>query len=119
MSCNLKKDASLLFDARTTSGLNTVVFIKSDASPIVKVTAATFNGTEVTVDAAGKITLPASKKGTNVLNLTIEGAQAGDDIQLMEDCGDGKSSFLKKKRAGPAPGGADPVMGFRIHASSV
>ena len=74
---------------------------------------------EVAVDAAGKIRLPASKKGTNVLNLTIEGAQAGDDIQLMEDCGDGKSSFLKKKRAGAAPGGADPVMGFRIHASSV
>ena len=59
MSCNLRKDASLLFDALTTSGLTAIVFIKSDASTIVKVTAATFNGTDVTVDAAGKITLPA------------------------------------------------------------
>jgi hypothetical protein len=71
----------------------------------------------VAIDVDGKMALPAARLGTNVLSMTIEGARAGDDVQLVEDCGDGKTLVLRKKFVGRAPGGSDPVVSFRIHAS--
>ena len=117
MACNLKKDPQDRFDALTISGLTATVFIKSNDAPTASVTAASLNGVDVPVGADGKMKLPAFQKGTNILNFTIEGAEAGDDIQLVEDCGNGQSLSLKTKLLGAAPGGADPVVGFRIHAS--
>ena len=117
MACNMSTDPADRFDALTSRGSTATVFIRSDAAPTATVTAATFNGAVVPIDAAGKMSLPAATLGTNVLNTTIERMNAGDDIQLVEDCGGGQQVSLKTKFAGAAPGGADPVVSFRIHAS--
>src|SRR5687767_6896727 len=115
MACNLRKDPEDRFDALSAAGRTATVFIRSDASPDVKITAATFNRVPVEVGDDGRIDLPSFRRNTNVLNLTIEGVQPGDDIQLVEECETGET--LSTKTVGSAPGGADPVMGFRISAS--
>ena len=117
MACILRKDAANLFDAVGSLGQTPAVFIKSDASVTATATNATLNGAAVAVGADGKATLPALQRGTNVLVLVIVGAQPGDDIQLAEDCGAGQTQVLARKFLGAAPGGANPTVGFRIHAS--
>ncbi|MBZ5632861.1 MAG: hypothetical protein LAO55_06985 [Acidobacteriia bacterium] len=119
MPCNLKKDTSGLFDALTTKGSTATIFVTSDATPATSLTAVALNGADVPVGDDGKAKLPALQRGTNVLDLTVEGAglKPGDDVHLVEDCGGGTTSDLKTKFVGDTPAGADPVVGFRIHGS--
>jgi hypothetical protein len=112
----LRRDPTGRFDAAGAIGASPTVFIRSDAATTLEVTAATVNGFVVSI-AAGLITLPALQAGTNVLMMTVAGPRTGDDVQLMEDCGGGAPSTLKRKFVGAAPGGANPVVGFNINAS--
>jgi len=117
MACLCTKDPTGDFDALTRVGAAATVFIQSDDAPTATITAATFNDEPVVVDDDGLLLLPPAAGGTNVLALTIEGVEAGDDVQLVELCDDGVPSVLKRKFVGAAPGGANPVMRFHIDAS--
>jgi hypothetical protein len=116
MASQLSRDLSLMFDALASAGSRATLFIQSDSAPTATVTAATLNGTTVVISEDGKIATAVFSAGTNVLIMTVEGVNAGDDVQLVEDCG-ATTSVLKKKFVGAAPGGADPVVSFRIHAT--
>lgn len=115
MPCNMQKDPNGHVDAFAHVGQTATVFVRSTASPQLKVTAAKFNSVLVQVGDDGKIQLPAFKRDNNLLDLTIEGIGAGDDIQLVEDCENAET--LCTKIAGSAPGGANPLVGFIISAS--
>jgi len=115
MPCNLSKDPTGQFDAFATSGQTATVFIKCESSPQAKVTAATLAGVKATVANDGKVQLPAFPKNTSMLNLTIEGTQTGDDIQLLEDCEN--SQVLSTQKVGAGASGSNPVVGFKISAS--
>lgn len=113
----MRSDASGLFDARTSVAASPTVCVESDASPTATVVSATLNGTVVPVDGAGKVSLAGLQPATNVLAMVVVGVQANDDIHLVEACPDGTTQRLKQKFIGAAPGGANPVVSFRIHAS--
>jgi hypothetical protein len=105
-----------MFDALASAGSSATLLIQSERAPTATVTAATLNGAAVVIDGNGRIASAVFSAGTNVLIMTVEGVNAGDDVQLVEDCG-ATTSVLKTKFVGAAPGGADPVVSFRIHAS--
>jgi hypothetical protein len=116
MACLLEPDPKPNRDVTGKTGTRPKVFITSDASPHATVIAGTLD--DVAVDVANKVfMLPTLKAGVNVLNLVIEGIAEGDDVQLCEDCGGGATKPLKKKFAGGAAGGGNPLVGFRIRAS--
>lgn len=116
MACLLRPDPTPGRDVLGTSATTPKVFIRSDTAPNATVVAAMLGNDPI--DVTDKVfTLPSLKAGVNVLNLVIEGIAADDDVQLVEDCGGGETRLLKKKFAGSAPGGANPHVGFSIHAS--
>jgi hypothetical protein len=117
MACNLDKDALGLFDALGKIGQTPTVFVKSDASLVARAVAATLNGVNVPVDPNGRMKLPALVANNNVLELVLVGIDVDIDIHLVEDCGDSNTVDLKTKFVGRGPGGANPNIGFRIHAS--
>jgi hypothetical protein len=115
MACLLEPGQRPGRDAVGTVDTTPTVFVSSEAAPDVTVIAATLNDEDVDVTER-MFTLPALAAGVNVLNLVVEGIAANDDVTLMEDCGGGETHPLKTKFAGHAGGGADPHIGFSIHA---
>jgi hypothetical protein len=114
MACNLRSDTTGTFDVLGAAGDAPIVFLS--APPTARITAATLNGAPLDIDAHGHVSLKALNAGTNPLNLVIEGIQEGDLVMLAEACDDASTCDLRGKRAGAAPGGANPIMNFRIHA---
>ena len=115
MACKMSRDATGLFDVLGGLNQTPTVFIKSDASLVATVTAATLNGVNVPIAANGRMTLPALQVN-NLLNLILVGVAPGNDIHLMEDCPNNQTADLITKLVGNAPAGANPNMGFIIHA---
>lgn len=117
MPCVMSKDPTGTYDAKTTTAATPTVFVESDASPTASVVAATLNTKAMPVDANGRVSLSGFLPADNVLTLVIVGVQANDDVHLTEACPEGTTQRLKRKFAGAAPGGANPIIGFTIHAS--
>jgi hypothetical protein len=113
MACNLRSDDTGTFDVLGAAGDTAIVFVSAPAT--ARITAATLNGTSLAVDANGRASLKALNPGNNPLNLIVEGIQEGDLVMLAEACDDTSTRDLHGKKAGAAPGGANPVMNFRIH----
>jgi len=117
MSCCLDPDPTGLYDARTSVSARAKVFVESDASPTACAVSATMNGQPVEVTASGRMTLSGLQPSTNVLAIIVVGTQANNDIHLVEACPDGTTRRVKQKFIGAAPGGPNPLVSFRIHAS--
>ena len=113
----MRRDPAGIFDALASLAAAPTVFLDSDASPTASAVSATLNGSSMTVSGDGKVALAGFLPATNVLVMTVVGVRSNDDIHLVEACPDGTILRLKQKFIGFAPGGADPVVSFRIHAS--
>jgi hypothetical protein len=117
MACVLKQDSSGASDALATEGASPTVFVTSQKSPMAMVLTARMRGEPVTVAEDGRVKLPPLVRGTNVLSLIVEGTNRDDDVQLTEDCGDGRTHALKTKFVGATGAGSNPVVSFRIRAT--
>jgi hypothetical protein len=115
MPCQLSRDQNGVYDAWGASGATATVFIRSDAAPTATVIAAHLDGASVPVRDDGKIVLTPLQRGTNVLTLVVEGTVPSADIQFVEDCA--AAETLATKFVGDTPGGADPIVSFRIHGA--
>src|ERR1044071_6109286 len=111
MACSLKPTQSIIFDASGPIGATPTVFVKS-SNALLRVTSALIETTPLPVAADGKISVPALKAGSNILLMTVAGANASDDVQLMEDCGTAKPGELGQKLVGGGAAGANPVIRF-------
>jgi len=116
MACRLANDPSGLFDVLGKKGDTPTVFIESDASLVATVSAATQNGVAVPILPGGRVKL-RPLESNNILNLILLGVEAGNDIHLMEECGNSETVELSTKNVGGKPGQANPNMGFTIHAT--
>jgi hypothetical protein len=115
MACTLRSDATGKYDVLGAAGDTPIVFVSAPAT--ARITAATLNASPLAVDVTGRASLTALNRGTNPLDLVVEGIQEGDLVMLAEACDDASTRDLHGKRAGAAPGGANPVMNFRIHVA--
>jgi hypothetical protein len=117
MACVLRQDPSGFSDALSTEGTSPTVFVTSEKSPMALVLTARMRGEPVTVGEDGRVKLPALVRGTNVLDLIVEGTNRDDDVRLTEDCGDGRTHVLKTKFVGATGAGSNPVVSFEIRAT--
>jgi hypothetical protein len=110
MSCNLKPDPTLAYDFVAKNASSSTLYVENDSSNAI-IESADFNGSDAPVSADGKITI-TEKAGVNILTITINGAEVGDEVRLKEDCGAGatelKAHFVFDN---------DPVKRYQIYAS--
>jgi hypothetical protein len=116
MACLLQPDTSGLYDALGHVGEGPIITLKSSTSLTTTITNATFNGVAVAV-VNGQVTLPALVADTNTLTLIVAGDNPNDDRRLTEVCPGGSTRLLATSWAGNAGGQADPISGWRIHAT--
>lgn len=110
MPCNLRPDPTLAYDFLAKNASSSILYVENDSSNAV-IESADFNGSDAPVSADGKITV-TEKPGLNILTITINGAEVGDEVRLKEDCGSG-SAELKAQFVFDN----DPVKRYQIYAS--
>jgi hypothetical protein len=110
MPCNLKPDPKFAYDFLAKAGSSSILYVENDSSNAV-IESADFNNKDTPVSADGKITI-TEKVGLNILTITINGAEVGDNVRLKEDCGGGttelKAQFVFDN---------DPVKRYQINAA--
>ena len=112
MPCNLKTDQTFAFDFVAAKGSTSILFIENDAGTAV-IESARFNGNNVTPDSKHRITITEKPEAAvNILSITINGAQNGDEVRLKEDCGGGVSEVRRKFVFR-----TDPVQRYQINAT--
>lgn len=110
MACNLREDPAADFDFLATKNTETTLFIDSQTSA-ARIEDAHLNDIEVIPDANHKIKV-SFKAGANSLKLTVNGANAGDEVRLNEVC-DSTTTKIQNKFTFTG----DPVVIYEISAS--
>src|SRR4051794_35584733 len=111
MPCNLAPDVTMAFDFVAPKGSTSVLFLENDAGTAL-IESARFNGANVDPDENNQITITEKPEpAINILTITINGAQNGDEIRLKEDCGGGTFRLLKTFAF------SDPAQRYQISAS--
>lgn len=110
MACNLKVDPSLAFDFLASIGTSSTLLVENDAGTAV-IESALFNGNNVAPDANNRISI-TEVAGVNILSITINGAQDGDQVRVKEECEGGNSQVLRTFVFH-----TDPVQRYQINAT--
>ena len=87
-------------DVLGTTGSTPKVFLRDGNKAPIPVIAAKLGTKDIDVTDS-PFTLPALVAGINVLTLVIEGVNAGDVVELVEDCGGGEMRPLKISAQAP------------------
>jgi hypothetical protein len=109
MPCVLRDDPTFNFSFLGATGASATLFLENDAGTAL-IESALFNDEIVAVSDDFKVTITL-QNGINILRITINGAQGGDQVRVKEDCGGGVSQLRKTFVF------HDPVRSFRIHAA--
>jgi hypothetical protein len=109
MPCFLRDDPTLNFSFLGATGSSATLFLENDAGTAL-IESALFNDEGVAVSDDFKITITL-QTGINILRVTINGAEGGDQVRVKEDCGGGASRLRQTFEF------HDPVRSFRIHAA--
>jgi hypothetical protein len=110
MPCNIKPDPTLAYDFVAKTGSSSTLYVETDSGGAV-IESASFNGNDCPVSSDGEITI-TEKTGVNILTMTINGAEVGDEVRVKEDCGGGSNSLAAKFVFDN-----DPIKRYQIYAS--
>lgn len=114
MACLLQKDPSNKYDFIAPAGPNITVKITSTTPNVTaRFTKAELNKKSLQIQNGDTVTF-AVLPGVNTLDLVIHASSPSCTIQIIEDCGDGKTQVLDDFQYDPS----DPVVGYSIFGTS-